>query len=223
MSDGDQLHTLVGSAGPLGNLQVGDIVARVLGHGSEDAVSRAKWNGVEGQIPRARGIFDGGYLVPRAADKCGSGIIDMLNCIVRSFLCLVAANLRFQLQVAGGGIEDRLWHQRRARVIEVQNVFAALRFLAYALQVKDHNSSRYCERSSRFCLISSAESSSKGFPPRSCLIFSRISRNRSIASRVIGRYWCCVRLASPGTASPRVCSIYSFSERLFNLEANRIL
>ena len=47
----------------LGHLEEGDVVAGVLGHGGEDAISRLEGDRVEGHVPGAGGILDNGNLV----------------------------------------------------------------------------------------------------------------------------------------------------------------
>jgi hypothetical protein len=86
------------------HLQKGDVIAGIFRHGGENAVAWSEGDGIKGHIPGARGVFDDGDLLARAAQERGGGIVHMCHGLVGMGRRLIAADQRFQLQMANRGV-----------------------------------------------------------------------------------------------------------------------
>jgi hypothetical protein len=82
----------------------------------------------------------GGDLLATRADELRRGVVEALDRVLVAGMRLVAADSTFQLEVADHGVEHRLRRQRRAGVVEVQDVVDAGRLGAGALDVDRHAS-----------------------------------------------------------------------------------
>ena len=96
-------------------------VAGVLGAGSEDAVTRGKWEGVKGHVPGASRVLNEGELIEFAAQQFRRRPVEALDRRVLALLRLVAADLRLEREVIPGGVEHRPRHQRRTGIVEVEH------------------------------------------------------------------------------------------------------
>jgi hypothetical protein len=78
-------------------------------------------------------MLNEGNLVSMATDQRGCGIVCPLERRVSAFGGFVPTHLGLQSQMGHNRLEDRLWHQRRASVVEVQYTLAAGRLTTGAL------------------------------------------------------------------------------------------
>ena len=90
----------------LRDLQVGKIVAGVLGGGRQDDVAGAQRQGIEGHVPGPGRVLDIGDLVGCGADQPSGFGVEAVDCGTRLGLGLVAADLALALQMA----DDRVMH-----------------------------------------------------------------------------------------------------------------
>ncbi len=100
-------------------------------------VARSECKSVEGHVPGAGRVFDEGDFVGRGVDQgCAFGVE---RGKVRAGLCfrLVAADVPFELEMITQRVEDRLWHERGAGVVEVQEPLAGRCVGAHGIDV-DH-------------------------------------------------------------------------------------
>jgi hypothetical protein len=118
------------------DLQVGHVVARVLGAGGDDAVAGPKADRVEGGIPGARAVLEQRDLVRAGVHEAGGRRVHRGDLLVRGLLGLVAADAPFELEVGDHGIDDRPRHERRARVVEVDALRATGRVAAEGVDVE---------------------------------------------------------------------------------------
>ncbi len=69
-------------------------------------------------------------------EQLAERIVDVLDGLMRSFRGFIAADFRLQPQVTGHRVDYRDWHKSRARIVEVQNLFAAGRVPTGAKDIK---------------------------------------------------------------------------------------
>lgn len=123
-------------ARPLGDLEESDHVARVLGMGGQNAVSRPERQRVECHVPRPGRVLHHRDLVRLAADQARDRRVYGLHLVVHGIGGLVPADLRFQPQVR----DDRFGHdggrQRRSRVVQVRHPCHSRGVTPGALNVK---------------------------------------------------------------------------------------
>lgn len=106
-------------AGLARHLEEGDVIAGVLRHCRQDAVSWLERHGVKGHIPSAGGVLDDSDFIALAAQQRGRRIIDMFHRLTRLSCRLVATDLRLQAQMVDRGVQHRLWHQRCPGIVEM--------------------------------------------------------------------------------------------------------
>lgn len=118
-----------------GDLQKGNIVAGVFGHGGQDAVAGLEGNCVKGHVPGAGRVLDNGNLVAVRADERTHRVVDMLHRVVGKRRRSITAHFGFEQQMPRDRIHYQLWHERRAGVVEMQNFLTARRVSAGANNV----------------------------------------------------------------------------------------
>jgi hypothetical protein len=89
-------------------------------------------------MSQARSVLDNGDLVARAVDEPRRGVVHVLDGIARLVCRLVPTDAPLQLQVADRRGEHGCGHERRARVVEVQNLGAARRLAPSADKIDRH-------------------------------------------------------------------------------------
>ena len=130
MSYGDELHAFVDEsaegldghlpafvvrhrhdfrAGAFRDLDVGDVVADVVGYRRQDAVAALERERVEGHVPCARGAGAEGDFVRMCAEQVRSRAVEPLHGLFVLCVRLVAADAAFELHVA----DDRGEHLLR--------------------------------------------------------------------------------------------------------------
>ena len=102
--------------------QVEQVVAGVLGLAGEDAVPRLERDGRECAVPGDGGVLDQGDLVTVGAEQSSDGVIGRFQLFDGLVLRLVPARRRFQPEVFDDRIDHLVRRQRRAGVVEVDEV-----------------------------------------------------------------------------------------------------
>src|SRR5919109_2970022 len=122
----------------LGDLDVGDVVADVVGDGGQDPIAAVEVEGVEDEVPRAGGAGAEGDLMRMRADQLRRRAVEALDRLLVPSVRLVATDAAFELDVPDDGVENRLRRQRRAGVVQMNHVRAARRLAARPLDVDRH-------------------------------------------------------------------------------------
>ena len=104
------------------HLQEREIVRHVLGARGDDPVSGAEGDRIEGHVPGSRGVLDECNLVGAGPDERGDGVVEVGDAVRRLGRGLVTPDGGLTLEVAGDRLQDRARRQRRARIVEVQNL-----------------------------------------------------------------------------------------------------
>ena len=94
----------------------------VLGFGGEDAIAGREADRIERHVPGHGGVLDERDLRRSAFNKSRDRIVDRFAPIVGCSGGLVAAGLGLEPQVAQLRLKHRRRHQRRARIVEVQDL-----------------------------------------------------------------------------------------------------
>jgi len=118
-------------------LDVGDVVADVLGDRGQDPVAALEREGVEGHVPGARGARREGDLLRTRAEQLGRGAVEALDRRLVLLVRLVAAHARLELEVSNDSVQHQLRRQRGSGVVEMRHVLAPGRLAAGARDV-DH-------------------------------------------------------------------------------------
>ena len=110
----------------------------VLGFGGEDAIAGREADRIERHVPGHRGVLDERDLRTVGVQESRDGIIDRVDPIVCCRGGFVAADVGLELQVTQLRLQHRRRHQRRARVVEMQDLARGRRFPARPLDVDGH-------------------------------------------------------------------------------------
>src|SRR5262249_39144162 len=89
-------------------------------------------------VPGPRGVFHECDLVSTRADQRGDGRVKVVDLARRLRRRLVSANGCFPLEMLGDRVHDWAWWQRRARIVEVENLGDAGRVRAEEGDVEGH-------------------------------------------------------------------------------------
>ena len=158
---------LDGRAGSPRRLEHRDHVARVLGCGGEDPVTGTERERIERQVPRASRVLYQRDLVGTRADQRRDRRVDLLEPVGGGVGRRVAADPGLELEMPDDGLERRRGRQGRAGIVEVDDMCAAGRVGAHALDVdrapaRPHARSHGAAQARRLARCSSRQSSHSG-------------------------------------------------------------
>src|SRR5262249_45890784 len=119
-------------------VQKGEVIAGILRHGCEDAISRAQGDSVKGHIPGTRGILHKSNFLALAPEQHGRRIVDVLDCVVGLFCRFVPSQERFALHMADYSMQNWLRHERRTCIVEMQHRFTSRSLISSTEEIDGH-------------------------------------------------------------------------------------
>ncbi|MNN19149.1 hypothetical protein D3C81_1323800 [compost metagenome] len=107
---------------PLLHLQIGNVVSGVFGGRRQHHIPGLQWQGVERHIPCAGRVLDHRNFIRLGVDQTADGAIHVFQVGRLPSGSFIAAETRFKLNMTGHRLDHRRGHQRRAGIVEVDQL-----------------------------------------------------------------------------------------------------